>query len=671
MLILFLSILYIVSDADDRDATTDCSYVEDSSYRFDNFGWPSEINNCEDVKATDEANGNTDLCAYTGVGNGCALTCEHCGRPVDTDVAGIDVIPADELDVLEEFLTANNGRILYPGDDDFETYSRPYANFCKHRVPKAVILPNTVAGLSKTLMLIKQYDVEWTVGVSRANQECLGVTHGYYINMRYFDTMEVAEDNKSVRVGAGIMINELRHYLIEQGQYFVLTPLCTHLSVVGPIIGGGVAWHMHFHGRKTLANTVTELIVLTESNEVLTVTANEFPDLFFKLRGGGGQVGIIIEVVLDVYEKPEKMSYAWGVDTDPTCSTSLSEENKECYLEGMQWIMDLPDNVGVHQAKSNTPTNTLTYSMVCTDCDMDELIASHPNNLAVMDQVDDADLETYYAFLETFWNIGDPVHFGVIDYEEEIRDMIFPSDMYFDMYFAEYSPELASQYYDTFEEPSASTLIWITMKMHLDDDDTSGVSFLDANVGFGTYGFFGYDPHKKYRSTVMLAHPDVKAQYMNYNGHYSYEDAFYAQNADKIKAIQTMYDPNQLFSWNPVFPYLDLPICFAPFHCTGRGTVSGTIEDGCNCDCEEGWIGDSCATYVAVNGCVLIDNESECDLSENCKSKVKTKSDGVTKWKKCKQKKCKKITNQDACEWRDDCVAKVNQQGVMKKCKDL
>jgi len=279
MLFLLLSFIFIVHGVDDgRDVTSDCSYVEDVQWRFDNFDFGIEAETCAELKVQDE---DDFLCESAGRANGCALTCGLCGQNRDSDVASDVTIPANELQLLEELLTVNGGRIIYPGDDDFHKYSSAYLNFCKHRVPKAVIMPNTVGGLSATLALIKQYGVEWTVGVSRANQECTGITHGYYVNMRKFDTLEMSEDKKSVRVGAGTMINELRWYLLDQGQYYVLTPLCTQLSVVGPILGGGIAWHMHYNGRKTLAQTVTELTVMTSEGEVLTVTENQHPDLFF------------------------------------------------------------------------------------------------------------------------------------------------------------------------------------------------------------------------------------------------------------------------------------------------------------------------------------------------------------------------------------------------------
>jgi len=362
------------------------------------------------------------------------------------------------------------------------------------------------------------------------------------------------------------------------------------------------------------------------------------------------------------------MSYAYGFDLDPACASLQTPENKQCYLDGVQWMMDLPSNVGVYLMKSyGNIAVQWAYIMVCTGCDMTEILASHPKDVTWMLQVNDADLESYYNTFEAFWSFGDYRHSGAIDYDTEIPEMILPHNIDFDMYMAEYSSELASTYYDLFEADNMHMLHWNTMKFQIDADETSGSPFPGkTNVGFGTYGFYGADSQSEYRSKVMLAQPDVKGQYINYLSGFSYENGLYGQNADRIHEIKEAYDPEGLFTWNPVYPLLDLPVCFESYHCTGHGTVSGTIEDGCSCDCEDGWIGERCSISVSLDQCESITDKDMCDKSENCRSKMNSNG---TKWKKCITEKCKYITDGELCDWVSHCWPKFRNNGEFKKCK--
>lgn len=115
------------------------------------------------------------------------------------------------------------------------------------------------------------------------------------------DEITVDAGNRSVRVGAGVKWGEL----LAATEPFGLTALSGSSpdpSVVGFTLGGGLSWFSRRHGLAAHGLVAVELV--DPSGEVRRVTAASDPDLFWALRGGGGDFGIVTAMELELHPVP-------------------------------------------------------------------------------------------------------------------------------------------------------------------------------------------------------------------------------------------------------------------------------------------------------------------------------------------------------------------------------
>jgi Berberine and berberine like len=75
------------------------------------------------------------------------------------------------------------------------------------------------------------------------------------------------------------------------------------VGVIGYTLGGGLSFMARTHG--LAAGSVTAIELVTADGELVRADASEHPDLFWALRGGGGNFGVVTAMELRLYETPE------------------------------------------------------------------------------------------------------------------------------------------------------------------------------------------------------------------------------------------------------------------------------------------------------------------------------------------------------------------------------
>lgn len=193
---------------------------------------------------------------------------------------------------LNAFARGLAGTVFRPGDPQYEHLRKVYAaKFEAH--PLLIVRPIKLQDIKASLSFVKDNHLPLAVrcgGHSYAGYStCEG---GLVLDMSGFSKMAIAADKKSARVGGGMLCGAVEIETAREGVATVLGQ-CPSVGVGGFLLGGGVGPLMSRYGLGC-DNIVSADLVLADGRPV-RANAHENPDLYWAIRGGGGNFGIVTQ----------------------------------------------------------------------------------------------------------------------------------------------------------------------------------------------------------------------------------------------------------------------------------------------------------------------------------------------------------------------------------------
>jgi FAD/FMN-containing dehydrogenase len=207
-----------------------------------------------------------------------------------------------------------SGRLVTPSDADFQDVRTPWIVNVDQQ-PAAVLEVAHVGDVVEAVRFAAAHGTSVSAQpTGHAPRTTLDGT--LLLRTRALQGIEVDRARGTVSVGAGVKWGELCAALDGTG-LMALAGSNPDPSVVGLILGGGVSWFTRAHG--FTANSVVSLDVVDPSGELVHVTRASDPDLFWALRGGGGDFGIVVRLELALFDAPEMYGgqLLWPVEHAP------------------------------------------------------------------------------------------------------------------------------------------------------------------------------------------------------------------------------------------------------------------------------------------------------------------------------------------------------------------
>lgn len=214
-------------------------------------------------------------------------------------------------DTLADALT---GRLVLPGDDGFDRASTPW-NLAVRQPVAAVVEAADADDVGATVRWARSAGL--AVAAQSTGHGASGdVESAVLLRTRGLADVAVDPERRVARVGAGASWGAVQAAAAPHG---LTTPLgsAPGVGAVGYTLGGGIGWFSRAHG--LAAHHVRSFDVVDAAGEHATVTAGSDPDLFWALRGGGGDLAVVtaMEIGLEAVPSFTGGRLAWPAERAP------------------------------------------------------------------------------------------------------------------------------------------------------------------------------------------------------------------------------------------------------------------------------------------------------------------------------------------------------------------
>ena len=191
---------------------------------------------------------------------------------------------------LNDFRAALRGDVLTPADPDYDRTRRIY-NAMIDRRPALIARCAGAADVVAAVTFARAEGLAVSVRGGGHNVSGRAVCDGgLMIDLARMKGCRVDVAGRTARAEPGLTLAELDH---DCQAFGLATPtgIVSATGIAGLTLGGGIGW---LNGRFGLAcDNVVSADVVTADGQLRTASATEHPELFWAIRGGGGNVGIV------------------------------------------------------------------------------------------------------------------------------------------------------------------------------------------------------------------------------------------------------------------------------------------------------------------------------------------------------------------------------------------
>lgn len=236
----------------------------------------------------------------------------------------------------EALRTALGPALIEPGHPEYET-ARKIWNGNIDRRPALIARCRGVADVMAAVRIAREEGIETTVrGGGHAVAGYALNDGGLVIDLSSMTGTRIDPAHRRIRVEGGCLNEDLDRETQAHG-LAVTGGIVSHTGVGGLTLGGGIGHTMRAFGLSI--DSLVSCDVVTADGDFLVASEDEHPDLFWGLRGGGGNFGVVTNFEFALHDLgPTVLAgmVAWPMDAAPAVLAFLRE-----------FVADAPDEIGI------------------------------------------------------------------------------------------------------------------------------------------------------------------------------------------------------------------------------------------------------------------------------------------------------------------------------------
>ncbi len=191
--------------------------------------------------------------------------------------------------IVADLAAEVSGPVLGPQDAGYDA-ARSVHNGLVDRRPALIVRCRRTGDIVTALALARETGLEVSIRGGGHNVAGRAVTDGgVMVDLAEMKNVEIDPGARTARAQGGVTWGELNDAAAEHGLAVTGGAIST-TGIAGYTLGGGLGWLMAKHG--LAADNLLGVELVTAGGQVLDVHAGSYPDLFWALRGGGGNFGV-------------------------------------------------------------------------------------------------------------------------------------------------------------------------------------------------------------------------------------------------------------------------------------------------------------------------------------------------------------------------------------------